>query len=565
MEERLRGYIREALTSFGATDVQFTLEHPTEFAHGDWATNAAMVAAKKVGKNPRVLAEEITTYVKGKSDSDIHSVEVAGPGFINFKLVDEVFVRAVNGVLRKSEEWGKNTTGVGKKVIVEYTDPNPFKQFHIGHLIPNVIGESIARLAQFSGADVKRANYQGDVGMHVAKGMWAVLQKKNEGVSDALLLQMFVNGTAYAAGDAAFRADATAKEAIVALNKKIYDRSDPVVNDLYDKGRAASLAYFETVYARLGTKFDYYFFESDTATKGREVVEAHVADGIFEKSDGAIIFPGEKHGLHSRVFINSEGLPTYEAKELGLAATKYEKFPYDRSVVVTGNEIADYFKVLLKAMECVFPDLAAKTTHIPHGMLRLTTGKMSSRTGNVIAGTELLDALEAELREKYADKEWTKEEDAVLSHVAVAGVKYAILRQAIGKDIIFDPEQSLSIEGDSGPYLQYTHARISSLLKKAEREGIVPSTQGPHTHIGNLEKLLARFPEVALHAEREYAPHHVATYLIELAREFNSYYGANIIVDRSPEAPYKIALASACRHTFKNGLWLLGIVAPERM
>jgi arginyl-tRNA synthetase len=568
MEERLKTYIKEALASLGAGDASFTLEHPGEFAHGDWATNAAMVAAKKVGKNPRALAEEIAKHIEEKNDANIQAIKVAGPGFINFKLTDDIFVRAVDEAVSKGSEWGKNTSGAGKKVIVEYTDPNPFKEFHIGHLMSNAIGESISRLIEASGAETKRACYQGDVGLHVAKAMWGAQHPdiNNVAMKDNQHIRFW--GWAYVNGSKAYEEDAQAKIEINALNKKIYDRTDVTINESYDLGKQVSLDYFEKIYQRLGTNFDFKFFESKTGVFGKEIVEKHPE--IFEKSDGAIVYKGdESKGLHTRVFINKDGLPTYEAKELGLAQIKYDTYPYDTSIVITGNEVNDYFKVLLDAMGKVFPELAIKTEHYSHGMLRLPTGKMSSRTGDVLPASRLIDEAIAEavsyfLIEKKIDQP-SDEQRSIAEVVAIGAVKYSILRQAAGKDIIFDFEQSLSFDGDSGPYLQYTHARIFSLLSKAEHEGIKPSVSGPHTSVGNLEKILARFPEVVLRAERERAPHYVATYLIELAREFNSYYGANIIVDQSPEAPYKVALAAACRYTFSNGLWLLGIVAPTKM
>ena len=346
---------------------------------------------------------------------------------------------------------------------------------------------------------------------------------------------------------------------IITVNKKIYNRSDTVVNELYDKYRKVSLDGFQEIYSRLGTKFDNFFFESETGETGKKVVAENKIK-VFEESEGATVFHAEKFNprLHTRVFINKEGLPTYEAKELGLAKVKYEKFPYDISIVITGNEVNDYFQVLLEAMRQIFPDLAAKTEHYSHGMLRLPTGKMSSRTGDVITATSLLD----EARDRI-----TKSVEGVMKDVAeaaaVAAVKYSVLRQSKGKDIIFDFDQSLSFEGDSGPYLQYTHARTCSILEKAGGASVVVEVS--HKDYGVLEKLLVRFPEVVLRASEEREPHYVANYLIEVAREFNSFYGNTTILDGAPDQSYKLALTKAVGITLRNGLWLLGITAPERM
>jgi arginyl-tRNA synthetase len=333
------------------------------------------------------------------------------------------------------------------------------------------------------------------------------------------------------------------------LNKKIYEGSDKKVMQVYEEGRKASLAYFESIYKRLGTAFDYYFFESETALTGKKIVEDNLGK-VFEESEGAVVFKAETYdkALHTRVFINSQGLPTYEAKDLGNAKNKYEKYPYTISVVVTGNEIKDYFRVVLMAMKQVLPKLAEKTKHMPHGMLRLPTGKMSSRTGDVITAESLIQDV----------KEKVKGDEAV----AIAAIKYMILRQAIGNDIIFDIEKSVSTEGDSGVYLQYAHARASSILEKAGKKGDVKGESG---EVREVERLLYRFPEIVERAGAEYAPNYITTYLTELAAAFNNFYAHEQVLVDSPEAGYRLAIVEAFKQVMKNGLTILGIPAPEKM
>lgn len=552
MEAKLRGLIDAALKELGIEGVSFALEHPADMAHGDWATNVAMLVAKKAGKNPRALAEELATKIAHKKDADIEKVDIAGPGFINFRLKFSAFDRDISTAIAQPERWGWNETLKGKKVIVEYTDPNPFKEFHIGHLMSNAIGESISRLVEASGAETRRACYQGDVGLHVAKRIWES-QKKHLFITD-----IQSSAKAYAAGALAYETDPVAKKEIEEINKRIYNR-DPELQKDYQGGRQLSLDYFETIYKRLGTKFDLYFFESETGEFGQKIVEANKGK-IFEESDGAVVFHAEKYDpkLHTRVFINKDGLPTYEAKELGLAKTKYEKFPYDTSIVITGNEVNDYFQVLLEAMRQVFPDLAGRTEHYSHGMLRLPSGKMSSRTGEVITATSLLNEAKARIVHNVKDVS-----EDVAEAAGVAAVKYSILRQASGRDIIFDFDQSLSFEGDSGPYLQYTFARAHSVIEKAG--GSPVAVEVPHHDYGKLPRILVRFPEVVLRGSKERAPHHVANYLIGLAREFNSFYGNTMILDGATDQPYKLALTRLVGQTLKNGLWLLGITAPQKM
>ena len=563
IKEKLKGYITETLSGMGASGIPVLLEHPADILHGDFATNVAMAGAKKVGKNPRVLAEEIAVTLRAKNDPDILSIEVAGPGFINFKLSKVYFTGALTEVLAQGEAFGENKSLAGKKAVVEFTDPNPFKEFHIGHLMSNTIGESISRLIEVAGADTKRLCYQGDVGMQVAKAVWGMQKSERSKDQDTSgLVSWFA--ASYSLGAMGFEKDEQIKKEVTEINKKIYDRSDTEINALYDLGRRVSLEYFETIYARLGTKFDHYFFERESASFGKEVVEKH--PDIFEASDGAIVYKGdESKGLHTRVFINKEGLPTYEAKELGLAKIKYDATRYDVSIIITGNEVKDYFKVLLDAMAKVFPELAAKTEHYAHGMLRLPSGKMSSRTGDVITAEALLDETKEKALLQITGEHFSSEEkELIAEQVAIGAIKYSILRQASGKDIIFDFEQSLSFEGDSGPYLQYTHARTRSLLSKAEGKVIDPEKAAGDETIP-LHKYLLRFPEVVERAGEERASHYIATYLIELAREFNSFYGNTIVLDGAPDEAYKLALVTLVSGVLRKGLWLLGIPTPVRM
>ncbi len=500
----------------------------------------------------RGQAAELAARITANKPAWLDRVEVVG-GFVNFFLAPAYFHAELGKILEQKEQYGWSNKLSGQKTIVEYTDPNPFKEFHIGHLMSNAIGESFSRLIESQGAEVKRACYQGDVGLHVARAIWGLLQLNPTELGIGVLAQAYVLG--------ATQGDETQ---IKELNQKIYERSDERVNQLYDAGKKISLEYFETIYQKLGTKFDFKFFESETGVFGKQLVEEHVADGVFEKSEGAVVFKGS----HTRVFINSQGLPTYEAKELGLAKLKAERYPYDRSVVVTGNEVNDYFKVLLEAMARVFPELAAKTVHKSHGMLRLPSGKMSSRTGDVITAESLL----AQVREQGGDR--------VTDEIAVAAVKYSILRQAPGRDIIFDLAKSISFEGDSGPYLQYTAVRANSILVKAASSGknfLESSETRPNDRLvgqaiprplenfsPTLARFLARFPEVVARAAAELAPQHLVTYLTNLASEFNAYYAANQIIGSADE-PYRLALTAATAQVLANGLWLLGIKVPEKM
>ncbi|MDE1941357.1 MAG: arginine--tRNA ligase [Patescibacteria group bacterium] len=574
MKEKIHDRLAAVAGDCGIDPGTIQLGYPEDPAHGDLTTNLAMANAKRLKADPRALAEKvIAEFMKG-APSEVEAVEIAGPGVINFKVKDAWFAEEALKIADDAH-YGQSHSLKGQKVMVEYTDPNPFKVFHIGHLMSNAIGESVSRLIQSSGAEVIRACYQGDVGLHVAKTIWAIMKKgvpadlaagkaeDEKAVKDKVAWL----GERYAEG-ASHDDDPEARKEILEMNKKIFDRSDDGINRIYDYGRKVSLEYFDSIYARLGTRFDRFFFESEVDENGLAAVNGFLDKGVFEKSDGAVVFKGEKHGLHTRVFITSQGLPTYEAKELGLNAEKFKLYPdLRRSIIVTANEQSDYFKVLLKVLSLIRPDIAEKTRHMSHGILRFTTGKMSSRKGNVISAEQLIDDIRKLVKERIEDEE-------VCDEVAIAAIKYTILRQAIGGDVIFDSASSISFEGDSGPYLQYSAVRANSVIEKAETIKSIKSIKSVKSiksirvpeKVGNLERLLSRFPDVAERARQSYAPQIVANYLTALAAEFNSFYGRQVILDENdPLSPYHVALTRAFKTVMANGLWLLGIKVPRKM
>ncbi|MBP6908720.1 MAG: arginine--tRNA ligase [Candidatus Pacebacteria bacterium] len=560
--------IRKALQNLGISAGIISLEHPSDLSNGDYSTNVAMAYAKQSGTNPRALAEQIKTELEKELPKEIEKVEVAGAGFINFYLSRQFFADSISEIVKQNQNWGKNTILVGKKVMVEYTQPNPFKPFHIGHLMSNAIGESISRVVEFSGAKTIRANYQGDVGLHVAKAIYGLQKFGMPDTSKSVSEQAQYIGEQYAKGSDEYENNPEAKTEIDAINKKVYDHSDEKINEIYDWGRKVTLDAFEEIYKILGTKFDHYFFESEMALIGEKIVRANVPN-VFEESEGAIVFHAEKYNpkLHTRVFITSGGIPLYEAKEIGLTMTKFEKENPDLSITTTAIEQGEYMKVVQQAISLMHPELESRMKHITHGMMRLATGKMSSRKGNVITGESLLrDSMDI-VREKVAERELSAEEKETITRiVGVSALKYSILRSSLGSDIVYDFEKSISFDGDSGPYLQYTAVRAQSIIKKAEAGGVTSGVLDIPEEMTVLERTLYRFPEVISHSYTELEPHHIATYLTELASAFNSFYANTVIIDKDNSfAPYRVLLVEAFHQTMKNGLWLLGIETPEKM
>lgn len=538
------------------SDVEIELTRPDE-QFGDFSTNVALHLAQKIGKNPREVAQSIVDELKHES---IAKTDVAGPGFINLNLSDKALLELMNQKPRQA--WS------GKTVVAEYSDPNPFKVLHAGHLYTSVVGDAIANLYEAVGAKVHRVNFGGDVGLHVAKTMWAMLQdlggEKPEELEQFKDLKSRVEwlSQSYVKGNNAYEDEEPARTEIVVLNKRVYqlvndqDKTSPLAQ-IYWTARQWSYDYFDDFYGSIGSKFEKYYPESETAEPGLKIVKANMGK-VFEKSDGAVVFKGEVHNLHTRVFINSEGLPTYETKDVGLVFKKWDDFQFDRSVVITANEIYEYMQVVLKAIEQIKPELAERTTHLTHGLVKLTGGeKMSSRKGNVLTADDVL------IHTKLAISNSFREVDTkTRNQTMLAAVKYAFLKQRLGADIIYDPAESVSVEGNSGPYLQYAYVRAKNILAKAEKQPSQPDKLEANER--SLARKLGESAEVIESAASELLPSHVATYLYELAQTFNRFYEKNRVVGDEREAA-RLFLIKAYGDTLKDGLNLLGIEAPEKM
>lgn len=613
------------------------IENPKVINYGDYSTNLALILAGQLKLKPMDIAEKlirkIEEYIKSgqlisiKSDSKdvnrreekintiLENVKNESPGFINFYLAKNWLINQFDRLL-KTDRIDKTVKSQilalkNKKIILEFTDPNPFKDFHIGHLYSNSVGESYSRLFEFLGAEVKRVNYQGDVGMHVAKAIWGIkrsLEKASIKIGDiekrSLKERIEFLGNAYSVGATAYEENDSAKEKMKDINYLVFmtaqnylrenhnftpivdyqkyvqinDRLFEEISDLYRKGREWSLEYFERIYNQLGTKFDNYFFESEVGEYGVKLVLDSLKNGVFEESDGAVVFPGKKYGLHTRVFINKLGLPTYEAKELGLAPTKYKFFKYDISFIITAKEIDEYFKVLLTALSLINKNLADKTFHIGHGLVKLPSGKMSSRTGDVVTGESLIKELKKRIIQKLESNEanYSAEEIESISHRgAVAAIKYSFLKVALPADLIFDIDKSVSFEGDSGPYLLYTYARAKSVLRKSALQGqpLQIGVGNINSEEMNLLRAIGRFEEVVWEASKNLAPSLICTYLYDLATKFNLFYQKHSILGKSDQKEiisdekkgFRLGLTEATALILKRGLNLLGIETVERM
>ncbi len=555
--ETLQQALKRAIHDLFNTDLTPELTRPDE-QFGDYATNVSMQLAGRLGKNPREVAEQLAAHLRESLSAEVQEVTVAGPGFINLRLSDVFLASAATAAISAAPR-----TLEGKTVIAEYSDPNPFKPLHAGHLYTTLMGDIIARLVAHAGAKTIRVNYGGDVGLHVGRCMWGILQYLG-GERPEKLSEIAENerskwmGTCYVTGNTAYENDEQAKAEIITANKRVYqlhkdnDHDSPFAQ-IYWTCRQWSYEYFATLYDQLQVvPFDRYIPESEVTPLGLQTVEEQLQKGVFEKSDGAVVFDGEKLGLHTRVFISSEGLPTYEAKDIGLSLTKWRDYQFDKSIIITANEQAQYMQVILAAIKQFAPEPAERTEHLTHGIVKLKGGiKISSRKGN---GPSALDILQA-AREAGAETGTNPSEDTIL-----AAIKYAFAKNRIGGDVIYDPKESIALEGNSGPYLQYAHARARSILKKAANGG------GELATFDEAERPLARklseYPEVIQKAIDELMPHYVCTYLYELAQAFNRFYEhAQVVGD--PREATRLTLVRLYADILRDGLGLLGIGAPE--
>jgi len=627
MKLQLQYLLQHILQDMGVSDVVVDVSISEDAVHGEYTSNVAMKLAKSLKKSPMDIALQVqktinsllltishkkqglntakedqkisgeVSYNKVLQDSSgilltIDRVEVVAPGFINIFVTEASLGSQITRVLKDGKRFGTSHICMPLQleemgevtpahIMVEFAHPNTHKAFHIGHLRNITTGESLIRLLEATGHKVTRANYQGDVGMHIAKCLWAMLhdaQCSPEAVrGNDIHVRVEFLGKAYAIGSAKYEKDDEVKKEIGKINTQIYAK-DSAIYPLYQETRAWSLEYFAGIYARVNTHYDRLYFESETYTAGKQIVLEGVKKGIFEESDGAVIFSGEKYGLHTRVFITKEGNATYEGKDMGLAPMQHSEYHPDLIMHVLGPEQYSYTRVIFKALDLLFPDTANRQFHKRYGWVKLKHGKMSSRSGNVVLGEWLLDEAKRSIYEilDKSKSDYTKiEREEIAEKGAVAAVKYAFLRVGTDQEISFDIKESVSFDGDSGPYLLYTYARCKSVLRKVfvipasmpefkEKQKWIPG-QARDDSMNSKERLLARFisyfPEIVEEAGRTLSPNILCTYLFKVAALFNTFYQAHTIVGE----PQRIALTEAAAQTLHNGLYLLGIETVERM
>lgn len=566
------------------TDVVVTVA--PEDTGADFASNVAMQLAKLVHKAPVAIAEELKDafLADAKASGMAWRVEIAGPGFMNFISPDEYFYGKVADFAKGQEYLTKGSVWSeydGKVVVCEFSDPNPFKVLHVGHLYTSMVGDSISRILEMAGAKVVRANFGGDVGLHVGKTIWALLQQ----LPSHLMIEEIAK--AYVEGTRAYEEDEQAKAEITEINRMVYeialqefgdirewpghemgDDQESValaldkeeIKTIYLKGRELSYKYFEDFYARIGVKFDRYYPESTVAVRGLKEVRQGLDRGVYEESNGAVVYKGEKFGLHTRVFINQNGLPTYEAKDVGLIFTKWDDYHFDESVVITGNDIIEYMKVVLASVSEMAPKLSERTRHLTHGQVKLPGNeKMSSRKGNFLKAVDVIGMVTQELMESTGQPADEK--------VVLAALRYAFLKYKMGGDIIFDPKESVAMTGNSGVYLLYSTVRAKKVLQRVGNSASQSNdtvANSETSFVRKLSKKIVQYQDVLKEAVAEKAPNKICAYLFELAQEFSRFYENVKVIGNENEAEL-IVVVQAYTNVMEHGLGLLGIEVPEEM
>lgn len=547
---------------------------------------------------PREFALALVEKLKKDKELEkvVDKIEIAGPGFINFYLAKTLLLENLREVLERGEDYGRSNFLKGKKYLIEHTSPNTIKTLHIGHVRNNVLGMALHNIMEFNGADVKLDAINNDRGIHVMKAVWAYMKygKGETPHSKREKPDHFVNRFYMIGADEAEK-NPKAKEEMQELLRR-WEKGDEEVRAVWKKLRDLTYEGFLETYKRLGSHHDQQWFESDFYELGKEIVQEGLSKGIFRRlEDGAVLSNLGKYGLSDAIVLRGDGTSMYHTQDLYLTKLKREKFPSDLYIWIVGPEQELYLKQLFAMCEQLGIGRREDYYHLSYGFVYLKgKGKMSSRKGTVISADWLMDEVVARAK-KIIEKSETsrglsKEEIVKIAEsVGLGAIKYGFLKLARETDIQFDIDESLSLEGHSAPYLQYTYARTQSVLRKAKDN--FKNTKFPRLKfrakslLGNKsntdlgfrlnreEELLIRgfvhFPEVVIDSAKNYSPNLLCNYLYDLAQKFNLFYNMHkILLQRKKErdqSEFRLALTTATGSILKTGLKLLGIEAPERM
>ena len=546
---------------------------------------------KQARKAPEAVANEIGEAVKAALP------EVSGynviKGFLNFEISDVYWTSFV------AENFGNTEFGIKKSaldeapVVVEYSSPNTNKPLHLGHIRNNLLGWSVSQLLAANGANVKKVNLVNDRGIHICKSMLAWMRYGNgETPETSGMKGDHLVGKYYVEFDKHYKEEVkqlmesgveeeqAKKEAPLMVEAqsmlKRWEEGDKEVRDLWEKMNGWVYAGFDETYRRLGVGFDKIYYESNTYLLGKELVQKGLDMGVlFRKEDGSVWCDLTGDGLDQKLLLRKDGTSVYMTQDLGTALLRHKDFGAERLIYVVGNEQDYHFKVLKLILGKLGFEWADKVYHLSYGMVELPNGKMKSREGTVVDADDLIDEMEktaeAMSREKGKNDDLSPEEQKHLYHIlALGALKYFILKVDPTKNMLFNPAESIDFNGNTGPFIQYTHARIKSIVRKAGEtsEFSIPNSQ---FSIGEKErgvvKVLHALPETIAAAAAAYSPAQVANYAYDLAKAFNSFYqDTPILKEENAELKqFRVQLCAMVANALKNTMNILGIEVPERM
>jgi arginyl-tRNA synthetase len=587
-EETLIAAINEALKSLYDTTDDVTLQ-PTRKEFAGSFTYVVFPLVKSLRKNPVEIGEAIGAYL-------VENVAaVAGfnviKGFVNIELNDSVWVDTFNAFLENKTE-----TVAEKKqsVMVEFSSPNTNKPLHLGHLRNIFLGDAVARILKANGNQAVKTCLVNDRGVHICKSMIAYQRFGNgETPESSGMKGDHLAGKYYVAFDKAYKAEIAElmaggmteelakKEAplMLATQEMLvkWEESNPEVMELWKKMNTWVFAGFNETYNKIGVEFDKIYYESDTYLLGKGLIEDGLEKGVFyKKEDNSVWIDLTEEGLDHKLVLRGDGTSVYITQDLGTTDKKFEDFKNDKSVWVVGNEQDYHFKVLFNIMKKLGRSYADGCYHLSYGMVDLPSGKMKSREGTVVDADDLVATMistaEETTRERGKIDDFSEEEaNDLFEMLGLGALKYFLLKVEPKKRMLFDPKESIDFQGNTGPFIQYTHARIRSILRKAVEQNLnIPEkvTVDAFAPIEvELVTLLINYQDTLSRAAEEYAPSLMANYCYDLAKTFNSFYGELTVMNEEDESVklMRLALIKAVADTLKKGMKLLGIEVPERM
>ena len=540
------------------------LDLPPDSKMGHYALPCFRFAAQ-VRMPPAQIAARVQQYFDAATLAWLHKTEVKG-GFLNFFIAPAHIAALTLPAIASGEYFQNVQVTTAQTIMVEFSQPNTHKVFHVGHTRNVCLGDALAHMLRYLGHKVITANYIGDEGAHIAKCLWQVERSGERAPTEHPSEWL---GRHYIAATQQLRQDdAEQQQQLSAILQQMETRQGKFYQ-LWQETRQYCLADFDAIYQWLGTEFDVCYYESEVTPQAKAILQKFIDNGTFTLSEGA--YGAELGELGFFMVLKSDGNTLYATKDLALAYRKFQQYPLDRSLYVVGAEQSHYFRQLFKTLELMGFGGKDKNTHLSYGLVRLKEGKMSSRRGNIVPFSMLQEQLSRELApylNKYHDT-WDAELiEQTLHRLALGTIKYGMLQSDPQKEIIFDLPEWLRFDGNTGPYLMYACARINSIIAKAK---IAPACEHLHLLQEDAEQdliyQLYRFNYVVQLAASALKPSLLTTYLYTLAKTFSKYYSEHSVLRANSQAlsAARLTLISCCAHTLTTGLRLLGIEPPAHM